>query len=141
MQGRLWLNHTTKTANITFYYYFVQGQKVKGYYYLSVLSTLTSRRTGYESSLPIVPGTFRTLPLFTCPSCGVSHLLILIGKTANCLLWAYVIAHSTVLKAVDEFMRMRKITRSVKVALKCLIAVVLVDDDFIFRIELQTLSI
>jgi len=46
-----------------------------------------------------------------------------------------------VLKAVDEFMRMREITRSVKVALKCLIAVVLLDDDFIFRIELQTLSI
>jgi len=33
------------------------------------------------------------------------------------------------LKAVDEFVRMRKITRSVKVALKCLIAVVLVDVD------------
>ena len=51
------------------------------------------------------------------------------GKTANCLLGAYVIAHSAVLKAVDEFVRMREITRSVKVALKCLIAVVLVDDD------------
>jgi len=34
-----------------------------------------------------------------------------------------------VLKAVDEFVRMREITRSVKVALKCLIAVVLVDVD------------
>jgi len=34
------------------------------------------------------------------------------------------------LKSVDEFVRMRKITRSVKVSLKCLIAVVLVDDDF-----------
>ena len=34
------------------------------------------------------------------------------------------------LKAVDEFVRMREITRSVKVALKCLIAVVLFDDDF-----------
>jgi len=56
--------------------------------------------------------------------------MILIGKTANCLLGAYVIAHSAVLKAVDKFVRMREITRSVKVALKCLIAVVLVDDDF-----------
>ena len=46
------------------------------------------------------------------------------------LLVAYVIAHSALLKAVDEFVRMRGITRSVKVALKCLIAVVLVDDDF-----------
>ena len=55
--------------------------------------------------------------------------MILIGKTANCLLEAYVIAHSAVLKAVDEFVRMHEITRSVKVALKCLIAVVLVDDD------------
>jgi len=44
----------------------------------------------------------------------------LIGKTANCLL--YVIAYSAVLKAVDEFVRMREITRSVKVAIKCLIA-------------------
>ena len=42
---------------------------------------------------------------------------------------AYVIAHSAVLKAVDEFVRMREITRSVKVALNGLIAVVLVDDD------------
>ena len=33
------------------------------------------------------------------------------------------------LKAVDYFVRMRKITRSVKVALKCLIAVVLDDVD------------
>ena len=33
-------------------------------------------RTGYESSLPIVLGAFRTLPLFTCPSCGVSQLLV-----------------------------------------------------------------
>ena len=56
--------------------------------------------------------------------------MILIGKTANCLVGAYVIAHSAVLKAVDEFVRMREIARSVKVALKCLIAVVLVDDDF-----------
>ena len=56
--------------------------------------------------------------------------MILIGKTADCLLGAYVIAHSAVLiKAVDEFVRMREITRFVKVALKCLIAVVLVDDD------------
>jgi len=43
-----------------------------------------------------------------------------------------------VLKAVDEFVRVREITRSVKVALKCLIAVVLVDDDL--RIELQRLT-
>jgi len=56
--------------------------------------------------------------------------MILIGKTANCLLGAYVIAHSAVLKALDEFVRMHEITRSVKVVLKCLIAVVLVDDDF-----------
>jgi len=34
-----------------------------------------------------------------------------------------------VLKVVDEFVRMREITRSVKVALQCLIAVVLVDVD------------
>jgi len=47
--------------------------------------------------------------------------MILIGKTANCLLGAYVIEHSAVLKAVDEFVRMREITRSDKVALKCLI--------------------
>ena len=55
--------------------------------------------------------------------------MILIGKTANCLLGAYVIAYSAVLKAVDEFVCMRKITRSVKVAQKCLVAVVLVDVD------------
>ena len=56
--------------------------------------------------------------------------MILIDETANCLLGANVIAHSAVLKAVDEFVRMREITRSVvKVALKCLFAVVLVDDD------------
>ena len=55
--------------------------------------------------------------------------MILIGKTANCLLGAYVIVHSAVLKAVDEFVRMREITRFVKVAIKCLIAVILVDDD------------
>ena len=57
---------------------------------------------------------------------------MLIGKTANCLLGAYVIAHSAVLKTLDEFVRMREITRSVKFALKCLIAVVLVDDDFLY---------
>jgi len=56
--------------------------------------------------------------------------MILIAKTANCLLGAYVIVHSAVLKAVlDDFVSMRDITRSVKVALKCLIAVVLVDID------------
>jgi len=37
------------------------------------------------------------------------------------------IAYSAVIKAVHEFVRMREITRSVKVALKCLITVVLVD--------------
>jgi len=41
----------------------------------------------------------------------------------------YVIACSAVLKAVDEFVRMREITQSVRVSLKCLIAVVLVDVD------------
>jgi len=56
--------------------------------------------------------------------------MILIGKTVNCLLGAYVIAHSAVLKAVYEFVHMREITRSVKVGLKRLIAVILVDDDF-----------
>jgi len=44
--------------------------------------------------------------------------MILIGKTANCLLVAYVIAHGSVLKAVDEFVRMREITWSVKGNLK-----------------------
>jgi len=68
--------------------------------------------------------------------------MILICKTANCLLGAYFIAYSALLKAVDEFVRMREITRSVKVALKCLIAVVLVDVDLpYYRIELQRLSI
>ena len=33
--------------------------------------------------------------------------MILIGKTANCLLRAYVIAHSAVLKAVDEFVLLK----------------------------------
>jgi len=61
--------------------------------------------------------------------------MILIGKTANCLLRAYVIAHSAVLKAVDEFVRIREITRSVKVALKWLIAVVLVDVDLPSKVE------
>ena len=55
--------------------------------------------------------------------------MILIGKTANCLLGAYVFVHSAVLNAVDEFARMREITRSVKVTLICVIAVVLVDVD------------
>jgi len=41
----------------------------------------------------------------------------------------HVIANSAVLKAVNEFVRMRVITRFVKVALKYLIAVVLVDVD------------
>jgi len=38
-------------------------------------------------------------------------------------------AYRAVLKAVDEFVCMHEITRSVKVVLKCLIAVVLVDVD------------
>ena len=37
------------------------------------------------------------------------------------------------LKAVDEFVRMREITRSVKVALKCIIAAVLVEVDLPHR--------
>jgi len=46
---------------------------------------------------------------------------MLIGKIANRLLF---IEYRAVLKAVDEFvrMRMREITRSVEVALKCLTA-------------------
>ena len=48
---------------------------------------------------------------------------------AKLLTCYYIIAYSAVLKAVDEFVCMREITRSVKVALKCLIAVVLVDVD------------
>jgi len=43
----------------------------------------------------------------------------------------YVIAYSAVLKAVDEFMRMREIIRSVNVALKYLIVVILVDVDLL----------
>jgi len=49
----------------------------------------------------------------------------------------YVIAYSAVLKAVDEFMRMREIIRSVNVALKYFIAlkylivVILVDVDLL----------
>jgi len=65
--------------------------------------------------------------------------MILMGKTANCLLGAYVIAHSAVLKAVDEFVRMREITRSVKVALNVLLQSFL--STSIYRIGLQTLSI
>jgi len=65
--------------------------------------------------------------------------MILIGKTANCLLGAYVIALSAVLKAVDEFVRMRDITRSVKVALNVLLQSFL--SMTIYRIELPRLSI
>jgi len=36
--------------------------------------------------------------------------MIQISRTANCLLVAYVIVHSAVLKTVDEFVRMREIT-------------------------------
>jgi len=39
--------------------------------------------------------------------------MILISKTADCLLGAYVIAHSAVLKFVDEYVCMREITRSI----------------------------
>ena len=63
--------------------------------------------------------------------------MILIGKTANCLLGAY--AHSAVLKAVDEFARMHEITRSLKVALNVLLQSFL--SMTIYRIELQRLSI
>jgi len=52
--------------------------------------------------------------------------MILIAKLLTA---CYVIAYSAVLKAVDEFVRMREFTRSVKVALKWLNAVVLVDFD------------
>jgi len=55
--------------------------------------------------------------------------MILIGKL---LTGYYVIVYSAVLIAVDEFVRMREITRSVKVASKCLIAVVLVDVDLAY---------
>ena len=65
--------------------------------------------------------------------------MILIGKTANCQLGAYVIAHSAVIKAVDEFVRMREITRSVKVAINVSLQSFL--SMTIFRIELQRLSI
>jgi len=52
--------------------------------------------------------------------------MMIIGKTANQLLC---IAYSAVLKAVDWFVRMREITRSDKVARKCLIANFFVDVD------------
>jgi len=55
--------------------------------------------------------------------------MILIGKTANYLLRHSVQRCCAVLKAVHEFVRRREITRSVKVALKCLIEVVFVDVD------------
>ena len=52
--------------------------------------------------------------------------MMLIGKTANWLL-----RHSIqrCVKSRNEFVHMREITQSVKVAPKCLIAVVLVDVD------------
>jgi len=65
--------------------------------------------------------------------------MILIGKTANCLLGAYVIAHSAVLKAVDEFVRMREITWSVKGALHVLLQSF--SSTSIYSIGLQKLSI
>jgi len=46
--------------------------------------------------------------------------------------------HSAVLKAVDEFVRMREITRSVKVALNVLLQSYMLMT--IFRIELQRLT-
>jgi len=65
--------------------------------------------------------------------------MILIAKTANCLLGAYIIGNSAVLKAVDEFVHMREITRCVKVALNVLLQSFL--SMTIYRIELQRLSI
>ena len=52
--------------------------------------------------------------------------MMLVGKL---LTSDYVIAYSAVLKTVHEFLHMREITRSVKVDLKRLIAVVVVDVD------------
>jgi len=65
--------------------------------------------------------------------------MILIGKTTNCLLGAYVIAYSAVLKAVDEFVRMREITRSVKGTLNVLLQSFW--STSIYRTGLQKLSI
>jgi len=59
--------------------------------------------------------------------------MMLIGKL---LTGYYVIAYSAVLKAVDEFVRMREITRSVKVALNVLLQPFL--STWIYRIELQS---
>jgi len=52
--------------------------------------------------------------------------------SAKLLTGYYVIAYSAVLEAVDEFVRMREITHSVKAPLKCLIAVILVDVDLLY---------
>jgi len=65
--------------------------------------------------------------------------MILIGKTANCLLGAYVIAHSAVLKPVDEFVRMREITWSVKGTLNVLLQSF--SSTSIYHTGLQKLSI
>ena len=45
--------------------------------------------------------------------------MILIGKTANCLLGAYVMAHSAVLKAVDEFVRIRAFQFAIRTVASC----------------------
>jgi len=65
--------------------------------------------------------------------------MILIGKTCDCLLGAHIIAHSTVLKAVDEFVRMREITWSVKDTLNVLLQ--LFSSTSIYRSGLEKLSI
>ena len=52
---------------------------------------------------------------------------------------AYVLAYSAVLKAVDEFVHMREITRSVKSALDVLLQSFLTT--LIYRIEHQKLNI
>jgi len=64
--------------------------------------------------------------------------MMLITKTANWLL-RHSVAYSAVLKAVDEFVRMREITRSVKLALNVLLQPFL--STSIYRTELQKLSI
>ena len=55
---------------------------------------------------------------------------MLIGKTANWLLRHS--AQRCVKSRIDEFVRVREITRSVKSVLKCLIAVILVDVDLAY---------
>jgi len=64
--------------------------------------------------------------------------MILIPKTADCLLGGYVIAYSVVLKVIGEFVRMREITRSVKGALNVLLQSL--SPSSIYRIGLPNLS-